>query len=173
MTQAPTADPESIARFWDLAKVKAKLNRFEVYTGANAAGTLIPPAWAFGATPEQADELLDLVLAGVKTATAGALWDYEAEGEALPEAGALSIILDGRAHPRALIRTTEVTVLPFDDVDEDHAHAEGEDDRTLHSWRKIHERFFAEHAAHDRGFAPDMPVVCERFTLIYPTPANA
>ena len=25
----------------------------------------------------------------------------------------------------------------------------------------------------DRGFAPDMPVVCERFTLIYPTPANA
>ena len=41
----------------------------------------VPDAWAFGATSEQADELLGLVLAGTKTGTASSLWDYEAEGE--------------------------------------------------------------------------------------------
>ena len=50
---------------------------------------MVPPAaWSFGATPEQADELLDLVLDGTKTATASALWDYDADDEPLPEAGA-------------------------------------------------------------------------------------
>lgn len=36
--------------------------------------------WGFGATTEHADELLALVLDGVKTGTAGYLWEYEAEG---------------------------------------------------------------------------------------------
>ncbi len=38
-------------------------------------------AWAFGSTPEVADELVSLVLKGVKTATASLVWSYEAEGE--------------------------------------------------------------------------------------------
>lgn len=41
---------------------------------------------------------------GVKTATASALWDYEAEGESLPEEGEFSIVLDGRGHPAASSR---------------------------------------------------------------------
>src|SRR5690606_36737524 len=139
------------------------------YAGPTVLGSLRPPAWAFGATPEQADELLALVLEGRKTATAGALWDYEAEGEALPESGGLSIVLDGDGHPRALIVTTGVVVVPFDQVDADHAAAEGEGDGSLDYWRRVHQEFFTEHAAHDREFTPDMPVVLERFTLIYPT----
>ena len=159
--------------FWELAKVKAKLNRFEVYAGVNARSALIPPAWAFGATPEQADSLLALVLDGIKTGTAGALWDYEVENEPVPEPGTLSIILDGAGHPRALIETTAVSVVPFEEVDADFAAAEGEDDRSLASWRRIHQKFFTEVADHDRGFHLDMPVVCERFRLLYPTRRNA
>ncbi|MEI2778769.1 MAG: ASCH domain-containing protein [Tetrasphaera sp.] len=173
MDSLPTVDEESVRAFWEVARVKAKLNRFEVYTGANARGSLMPPAWAFGATPEQADELLALVLDGAKTGTAGALWDYEAEGEELPQAGALSIILDGRGHPRALIETTAVAVVPFEQVDAEHARSEGEDDRSLASWRRIHEEFFSAYPSHDRGFSADMPVVLERFRLIYPTARNA
>lgn len=59
----------------------------------------MPEAWAFGATPEHADELLTLVLDGTKTATASALWDLEAEGEPVPEVGEASIILDARDVP--------------------------------------------------------------------------
>lgn len=164
---------DALHQFWELAKVKAKLNRFEVYVGATPLSTVLPPAWAFGATPEQANDLLALVLAGTKTATAGALDDYVAEGEPLPQVGTLAILLDGSGNPRALIETTRVDVVPFGEVDAEHAYLEGEDDRSLESWRRIHERFFTEHAEHDLGFRPDMPVVLERFQLIYPTPENA
>ena len=50
-------------------------------------------------------------------------------------------------------------MVPFDEVDEEHAYLEGEGDRSLEYWREVHERFFTEHATHDRGFATDMPVV--------------
>ena len=63
--------------------------------------------------------------------------------------------------------TTEARVVPFDQVDADHARDEGEGDRSLEHWRVVHERYFAEHA--DGGFLPDMPVVLERFRVLYPS----
>lgn len=127
-----------------------------------------PEAWAFGATPEHADELLELVLAGTKTATASSLWDHEHTGEALPHAGLWNIILDGRGTPRAVIETTAVVVVPFDEVSEAHAFAEGEGDRSLAYWRTVHEHFWREYSESPRGFAPDMPVVCEAFRVVIP-----
>jgi uncharacterized protein YhfF len=162
-----TEPPTDVDAFWNLARFHAKFNAAPSYFGPTTLEVVPPPAWSFGATPEHADELLRLVLAGTKTATASALWDFEAEGERLPESGTLSIILDGAGRPRALIETTEVRVVPFDEVDEEHAALEGEGDRSLAEWREVHERFFTEHAIHDRGFAPDMPVVLERFRVLY------
>lgn len=161
-----------IESFWQVARVRAKLNPTGYYTGERPLGSLRPPAWAFGATPEQADELLALLLSGRKTATAGALWDYEAEGEELPTPGALGIVTDGRGVPHALVVTTQVEVVPFDEVSAEHAYLEGEGDRSLATWREVHERFFTEHAVHTRGFTPDMPVVLERFTVLYRDPAE-
>lgn len=158
---------EEILQFWLRARPATERGRVPVISGGLPHDTLPPPAWAFGATAEQADELLALVLSGVKTATASALWDYEAEGEEAPSVGDLSIVLDGQGHPRALLQTTTVRVVPFDEVDAHHAAAEGEGDRTLASWRAGHERFFTEHASHDRGFSPTMPVVLEGFELLY------
>ena len=127
-----------------------------------------PDAWAFGATRAQADNLLALVLDGIKTGTASSLWDYEATGDPLPAVGDLSILLDGEGRPRALIETTDVRVMSFDAVPAEHAFAEGEGDLTLPHWRTVHERFWREHSESPRGFEPDMPVVCERFRLRYP-----
>lgn len=127
-----------------------------------------PEAWAFGATPEQADGLLALVLAGTKTGTASSLWDYEETGDPLPAESDLSIILDGEGVPRAVIETTEIRVVPFHEVSAEHAHAEGEGDQTLHHWREVHERYWRLHSENPRGFEPEMPVVCERFRLVYP-----
>ena len=162
---AGATDRTAVEAFWELARFHAKLNSAPTYFGPTTLEVVPPPAWSFGATPEQADELLELVLAGTKTATASALWDYEAEGEPLPEVGGLSILLDGRGHPRALVATTDVRVVPFSEVDEEHAWLEGEGDRSLDHWREAHERFFTEVCS--RGFVPDMPVVMERFTVAY------
>lgn len=126
-----------------------------------------PEAWAFGATPAQADSLLALVLSGTKTATASSLWDYEHTGEPIPEVGRLNIILDGRGVPRALLETTAVDVTPFDVVPESHAFAEGEGDRSLSYWREVHEHYWRENSENPRGFEPDMPIVCERLRLLH------
>lgn len=125
--------------------------------------------WAFGATPEHADGLLALVLAGIKTGTASFGWEYEADGEEIPSAGGIDVLLDGSGAPHAVIETTSVEIVPFDEVTNEHAHAEGEDDRTLASWRRIHRRFYEEHIDIGRPFREDMPIVCERFRLVYPT----
>ena len=150
-----TSDDAALQQFWAEAR-----------TACPELPEHRPEAWAFGATPEHADGLLRLVLDGVKTGTASTLRDYEADGDPLPEVGELSIILDGSGAPRAVLETTEVTTVPFDQVTAEHAHAEGEGDRTLAAWRQIHERFWTEHSAD--GFAADMLVVCERFRLIHP-----
>ena len=162
------ATDDELDAFWALAREHADLAGVPGYTGANPVRTLRPPAWAFGATPEQADELLALVLEGVKTATASSFEDYAAEGEDLPVPGTLSIVLGGAGHPRALVVTTAVRTVAFDQVDAEHAREEGEGDRSLEYWRATHERFFAEHAT--GGFRPDMPVLLERFQLLYPAP---
>jgi uncharacterized protein YhfF len=128
-----------------------------------------PEAWAFGASPPQADELLALVLAGKKTGTASSLRDYAIDGDPVPAVGDLSIVLDGRGAPRALIRTTVVDIVLFRDVAADHALAEGEGDLSLEWWRGAHARFWTEHSSDPRGFEPDMPVVCERFELLHPS----
>ncbi|MFF5325021.1 ASCH domain-containing protein [Janibacter hoylei] len=157
---------DDIEAFWQRAQQHADLASVSSYTGENPLALLRPPAWGFGATPAQADELLDLVLAGTKTATASSQWEYEAEGEELPSAGTLGIVVDGSGTPRALVVTTRVRVLPFDEVDDEHARAEGEGDRTLRHWREVHEQFFTEHAG-GRDFAPDMPVVLEELRVVY------
>ncbi|WP_378144724.1 ASCH domain-containing protein [Cnuibacter sp. UC19_7] len=130
-----------------------------------------PEAWAFGATAEQAEELLALVLAGTKTATASSAWDYEVDGEPLPAEGDYSILLDGRGIPRAVIQTTAVSIVPFDEVTEAHAHAEGEGDLSLAWWRDAHERFWRSFSTSSQGFDARMPVVCEEFRLVYPAAA--
>jgi len=167
MSDSHSGEKSPVEAFWELARFHAGLNNAPTYFGPTTLEVVPPPAWSFGSTPESADELLQLVLDGTKTATAGALWDYEAEGEGLPEVGSLSILVDGRGHPRALITITDVDVVPFDQVGEEHAFLEGEGNRSLEYWREVHEQFFTDVATHGRGFQPAMPVVLERFKVVY------
>lgn len=122
-------------------------------------------AWAFGV---DADLLADLVMSGTKTATASAYPLYELEKEPLPQADTYSVILDSKDNAVCVIRTTKVAVVPFNEVTAEHAYKEGEGDRSLDYWRKVHESFFAE-CLREAGleFKPDMKVVCEEFAVAY------
>jgi uncharacterized protein YhfF len=122
----------------------------------------------FGDNPALADELAALVLSGVKTATCSALWEWEAEGNPIPEVGLISITLNGAGDPICILETTEVTLQRYDEVDEDFARAEGEGDLSLAYWRDAHKRYFSRTLSKiGREFAEDMPLVCERFAVIY------
>ncbi|MBY0098393.1 ASCH domain-containing protein [Mesobacillus maritimus] len=125
-------------------------------------------AWAFGNTKEMADDLAQLVVEGTKTATASNYLLYELENEALPYVGMYNIILDGNGEAVAIAVTTSVVVVPFDEVSEEHAYLEGEGDRTLTYWRDVHEDFFTnELEGVNREFHHKIPVVCERFEVVY------
>ena len=175
LTEGGPADEQAgeIQEFWEMARGRAKLGRLDVVTGTSAASTVPPQAWAFGDNPRLADELLGLVLDGTKTATASSLAELEATGEPVPRRGDLSILLDGAGHPRALIRTTGVDVVAFGEVSEEFAALEGEDDRTLASWRREHERYFRRVLAGTGvEFTEDLPIALERFELLYPKPQD-
>ena len=123
-------------------------------------------AWAYGDDP---DTLAELTRAGVKTATAGAGPLYELEGEPLPRAGEYSVILNSRDEAVCVIRTTKVYTVPFDQVSAEQAYREGEGDRSLDYWRRVHEDFFRRELAEaGQTFSPEMPVVCEEFEVLYP-----
>jgi hypothetical protein len=64
-------------------------------------------AEGWGDSPQMADELGALIAAGTKTATCSTLWEYEAAGERLPEAGLKTIVLDGNGDPLCIVETTE------------------------------------------------------------------
>lgn len=73
-------------------------------------------AFAFGDSERMADELAQLVLAGVKRATASLAWTYEFEHKPRPKPGDLSIVTSGAGTPLCIIETTAVDEVAFDDV---------------------------------------------------------
>jgi uncharacterized protein YhfF len=124
--------------------------------------------WSFGHTAELADELGDLTRRGVKTATTGLLWEYEAEDENLPRPGDLSIITNADGDPLCIIETSEVEIRPFNEVDEQFAFDEGEGDRSLAYWKQVHWNVFSMVClALGREASETMPVVCERFRVVF------
>ncbi|WP_026693103.1 ASCH domain-containing protein [Peribacillus kribbensis] len=121
-------------------------------------------AWSFGGEP---DQLLELVVKGIKTATCSGYLFYKRENEPLPAIGDYSIVLSSEEVPSAIIRTTEVTILPMNEVPEDFAVAEGEGDRTYAYWKRVHEEFFTKELKPlGLEFKEDMLLVCERFELV-------
>jgi uncharacterized protein YhfF len=136
------------------------------YVAANpGAARLGHEAWAFcGGESEVADRLAGLTLAGTKTATASAVQDYE-DDEPLPRAGDLSVILGCDGEAVCVIQDTRVIVAPFMLVSAYHAWREGEGDRSLAYWRRVHQEAFASDGV---AFSPDMSVVCEEFVRVWP-----
>jgi uncharacterized protein YhfF len=114
-------------------------------------------SFAFGDGPELADELLDLVLRGVKTATCST---EDEPNTSTP--GERWIVLDGRGTPRCVIESLEVTYRRYSEVDAAFAHDEGEGDRSLSYWRDAHRNYFGRQGK----FSDDMMLMCERFRLV-------
>jgi len=117
--------------------------------------------FTFGDGPELCRDLLALVRSGKKTATCGALKDFEDGTEAMPVVGRRDISLNWDGSPALVIETAEVTIQRYCDVGAEFALAEGEND-TLEGWRADHKIFFERNG----GFDPEMKLVCERFRLI-------
>lgn len=116
------------------------------------------PRNSFGNTPELADELVSLILAGGKRATC---WSA-ADGAGNSEVGGYWVVEDGRGRPRAVLQTVELRTECYSEIDEQFAADEGEGDLSLAHWHTAHRLFFANNG----GFEPNMELWCERFQVV-------
>jgi uncharacterized protein YhfF len=118
--------------------------------------------------------LVDAVLRGEKTATAGLLADYEREGEPLPFVGDRSVLLDDDDVGVAVVEVTDVRVLRVADCELAFVRDEGEGFDTVAAWREAHERFWRGYADEIRAYlddpgwdvTDDTRFVAERFRVV-------
>jgi uncharacterized protein YhfF len=125
-------------------------------------------AFRFGNTEKMANELAALVVSGGKTATSNLLWALEQEQQPVVQVGDYSIVTDWEHRPVCIIQTTEVNIVPFRDIDAQFAYDYGEGERTL-VWLKHHlwDYYVQECAFIGRQATEEMPLVCERFQVVY------
>ena len=143
--------------FWEEVKAEKNLEGEYVF------------AFGFGDRKKMKDELLELVLQGIKLATTSLVKELEIMNEPTPVVGDYNILLDGDEKPRAVVRTTDTRLMKFRDVPAEHAWVEGEDDRTLETWMGGHIRYWSRVGKEQGfGFNEDMKVILERFDVIYP-----
>ncbi|MBO9689058.1 MAG: ASCH domain-containing protein [Mitsuaria chitosanitabida] len=150
--------PSHLLPFW---------NEFLLATGAVDQGRYYDVC-IFGDSEQLADELADLVLRGVKRATAGSLWSYEDQGIRIPRPGDLSIVTGWSGRPLCIIETQAVDIVPYNEVTAEFAAVEGEGDGSLAYWLESHQRYFErECESAGRQFDERMLLACEKFEVIY------
>ncbi|MCW4012117.1 MAG: ASCH domain-containing protein [Candidatus Bathyarchaeota archaeon] len=147
---------QDVLDFWERAKTA---------TGITGGFT---DAWGFGDNPELIDELLGYVKQGIKRTSTSLVKESELEGWPESNVGEYDIILDGRDKPVLVIETVSVRRVKYRDVDAEHAYWEGEDDRTLESYFREHDKYYKRRGeALGFEFNKDMLVDLKRFKIVY------
>jgi uncharacterized protein YhfF len=127
-----------------------------------------PPLGSFGDGPELSASLIELVIAGKKTASTGTPQGWSVSGARLPMPGDNEITLNWDGRPVCILETIELNIVRFCDVTPEFAAAEGEGDLSLEWWRAAHERYFRREAERlGYEFSEDMPVVCQKFKVVW------
>jgi uncharacterized protein YhfF len=105
-------------------------------------------------------QLVEAVLRGEKTSTAGLLDAYEEDGTTPEPPGTRAALLGYDDDPVAVIEVTETRVVPAEEIDEQFARDEGEGYESVEEWRVAHESFFG------RSIEAQTQIVAIRFRLV-------
>lgn len=128
----------------------------------------MPVSFYFCDNEKDANECAELVVKGIKQATATSLWWFEKNNEDLPKVGDQSIITDWNGNAKAIIETTKIVPTPFNRIKPEFAQTEGEGDKSLAYWKKVHQAYYTrEMEPFGEKFNENMVIVCEYFKTIY------
>ena len=128
----------------------------------------VPESFYFCDNKKDADECAELVVKGIKQATATSLWWYEKNNEAIPKAGDQYVITDWDGNARAVIEMTKVEKVPYNKITSEFAKIEGEGDKSLKYWKEVHEAYYKrEMEPFGDAFSEEMIIVCEYFKTKY------
>lgn len=141
---------------------------WNIYKRATGDNTEKYSSYYFCNNEGDARKLAELVMAGQKRATASCAWVFEYEKEPVPKPGDTCVITDYFGEPKCIVKTTQVDIVPFGEVTAEFAATEGEGDSSLEFWRRAHKWFFTKECETiGKEFSEEMPVVCERFEVVY------
>jgi uncharacterized protein YhfF len=127
-----------------------------------------PPGFYFCDNEKDANECAELVVKGIKQATATSLWWYEKNNEPLPETGDQYIVTDWAGEAKAVIETTRVELTPYHQITPEFASTEGEGDKSLAYWRAVHRAYYTrEMSPYGEQFDENMIIVCEYFKTLF------
>jgi len=128
----------------------------------------IPEAFYFCDNEKDANECAELVVKGIKQATATSLWWFNKNNEPLPSIGDQSIVTDWNGNAKAIIQTTKIEQVPYNKITAEFAAIEGEGDKSLKYWKEVHEAYYKrEMEPVGDKFNEEMIIVCEYFKTIY------
>lgn len=95
------------------------------------------------------------------------MW-FEKNEEALPIIGQQYIVTDWAGKACAVIETTKVEQVPYNQITPEFAATEGEGDKSLKYWKEVHEAYYRrEMESMGASFSEDMIIVCEYFKTIF------
>ena len=125
-------------------------------------------SWHFCDNENDANECADLVMNGIKVATSPSLWWYQASNEPLPRVGDLNIVTNWVGEAQCIIETTNVSRIPFNEITEEYAELEGEGDKSLAHWKRVHWDYY-HRELQGSTYTPSetMPIVCETFKVVF------
>ncbi len=130
--------------------------------------------WGFADPGPLRDELTAAALAGIKTTTASLLVEYEIDGDAVPVAGQVDVLIDSDGRDVAVVETIACRIARLADVDDQHAIDEGEGYADSTAFRVAHERYWNGYRDQIRTglddptweLTDDTLVVLERFRIV-------
>lgn len=117
---------------------------------------------------KDANECAKLVRKEVKRATSDSLLGIQLRNEKLPKIGDFTVVTDWKGTAQCIIKTTKVQLKPFFSIDDTYAKIEGEGDKSLGYWKKVHWDYFTrELEVFDRQPRESMIVVCQEFEKVF------
>lgn len=119
--------------------------------------------WCFLDNKEESDYLFELVKVGVKTATSYLFID----NKQLLNENPVSILTNWDKTEELKINTTKIYKCKFKEISKEHAFKEGEGDKTLKHWKKVHKKFFIKECERlNKKFSEGIEIVCEEFEIL-------
>lgn len=117
---------------------------------------------------KDANECAQLVKKGIKRATSHSLLGLQYRKEPIPKIGNFTVVTDWGGKAQCIVRTTAVKFKPFFSIDEAYAELEGEGDKSLAYWKKVHWDYYTrELEPFDRVPRDSMIIVCEEFEKVF------
>jgi len=127
-----------------------------------------PNSGYFGDNEKDADQLAELANKEIKRATSHSLLGLQYREEPLPKIDDFFIVTDWSGKAKCIVKTTSVKLVPFFAIHAEHARLEGEGDKSLDYWKKVHWDYYTRELEPFKRVPRDgMIVVFERFEKVF------